>query len=95
MTLAEFLTRPGAPSFISFAVAVGLTSDAPVRQWAKGNTRPHIEFAAAVEKATGGEVRRWTMYPESWWRIWPELVGTPGAPPVPDAAVPNQALAGA
>jgi DNA-binding transcriptional regulator YdaS (Cro superfamily) len=98
-TLAEFLTRPGAPSAPQFAAKVGLTSDGPVRQWAKGVTRPHVEFAAAVEQATGGEVRRWTMYPESWWRVWPELVGAAGAPPVPppvgDGTGTNQAVAGA
>ena len=29
------------------------------------------------------EDRLWDLRPEDWWRIWPELIGTDGAPAVP------------
>ena len=42
-----------------------------------------IEHAAVVEKVLG--VPRWTLRPEDWHRIWPELVGAPGAPAIAEA----------
>lgn len=38
-----------------------------------------VEHAAKLE-AANGVVRRWDMFPDSWHRIWPELVGADGAP---------------
>lgn len=35
-----------------------------------------------VEKWSAGAVRRWDLRPEDWHRIWPELIGTKGAPKV-------------
>jgi DNA-binding transcriptional regulator YdaS (Cro superfamily) len=29
------------------------------------------------------DVKRWELRPTDWHKIWPELVGTKGAPPVP------------
>ena len=43
-----------------------------------------ILLAHDIERATGGEVTRIDLLPGDWHRIWPELVGTEGAPPVPD-----------
>lgn len=31
-------------------------------------------------------VAYWDLRPADWHRIWPELIGTPGAPAVPEAA---------
>jgi len=45
-----------------------------------------IEHCAAIEAATARAVMRWDLRPDDWWRIWPELIGTPGAPAVPIAA---------
>jgi len=42
-----------------------------------------IEHCSAVEKATHGAVRRWDLRPDDWHRIWPELIGTDGAPTIP------------
>lgn len=39
--------------------------------------------AVSIELATEGAVRRWTLCPTDWHRIWPELIGAEGAPPVP------------
>lgn len=49
------------------------------------------ELASAIElesKKHGAHqtVKRWDLIPETWHRIWPELVGAEGAPELPDAA---------
>lgn len=33
-----------------------------------------------------GLMTRWEMFPDDWWQLWPELVGTEGAPAVPQEA---------
>jgi DNA-binding transcriptional regulator YdaS (Cro superfamily) len=45
-----------------------------------------IAHCAAMEAAAGWKVRRWDMRPGDWHRIWPELIGIQGAPPVPTAS---------
>lgn len=42
-----------------------------------------IELGAAIEVATSGAVPRWALRPDDWHCIWPELIGSEGAPPVP------------
>lgn len=39
------------------------------------------EHCASIERVTN--VKRWDLRPDDWYRIWPELVGTKGAPRVP------------
>ncbi len=56
-----------------------------VSEWARGVRPVPLERCAAIEKATGGVVRRWHLRPDDWHRIWPELVGRKGAPAVPEA----------
>jgi DNA-binding transcriptional regulator YdaS (Cro superfamily) len=43
------------------------------------------ERAADIERACDFRVRRWDLRPDDWHRIWPELIGTDGAPEVPAA----------
>ncbi len=43
------------------------------------------DLAVLIERESGGEVRRWDLRPDDWYRHWPELIGTEGAPPVPRA----------
>lgn len=45
-----------------------------------------IERCSDLEAASKGAVRRWDLRPDDWHRIWPELVGTDGAPIVAQAA---------
>lgn len=40
-----------------------------------------IELGADIERAGGKP--RWDLRPYDWHRIWPELIGAAGAPPVP------------
>jgi DNA-binding transcriptional regulator YdaS (Cro superfamily) len=57
---------------------------ATVNQWARGHRPVPVERCAAIERATSGVVRRWDLRPDDWHLIWPELVGTEGAPAVAD-----------
>jgi len=42
---------------------------------------PHL--CPAIERWSDGAVRRWHLRPNDWHLIWPELVGTAGAPQLP------------
>jgi len=44
-----------------------------------------IQLAVDLERVTRKAVCRWDLRPDDWHRIWPELVGTEGAPAVPAA----------
>jgi DNA-binding transcriptional regulator YdaS (Cro superfamily) len=57
-----------------------------VSQWASGQKPVAVPRCAVIERATGGAVRRWDLRPDDWHEIWPELIGTEGAPPVPAEA---------
>jgi DNA-binding transcriptional regulator YdaS (Cro superfamily) len=57
-----------------------------VALWRDGKRSFQPEFAAELERLSGGRVRRWQMFPAAWPLIWPELVGTEGAPEVLAAA---------
>lgn len=48
------------------------------------STDPRLSPAicAQAEVHSGGAVTRIDLRPSDWHRIWPELIGTPGAPPV-------------
>lgn len=39
-------------------------------------------LATAIERETARSVMRWDLRPEDWHRIWPELIGTNGAPAI-------------
>ena len=52
-------------------------------QMARGDRAVTPERASQIESVTSKVVRRWDLRPEDWHRIWPELIGTPGAPEVP------------
>ena len=44
-----------------------------VHQWAIGARPIPVEHGAAIERATGGQVTRQELFPDTWARIWPEL----------------------
>lgn len=44
---------------------------------------PSPELCVLIERESGRKVRRWALRPSDWHRIWPELIGADGAPPVP------------
>ena len=85
MDLHEYLASDGALTVAQLRERIGVKSDAQVRQWQHGyaGRLPGAEYCVAIEKATEGRVRRWDLRPKDWHRIWPELIGTEGAPSVP------------
>lgn len=44
------------------------------------------EAVPALERVCEFHVRRWDLRPDDWHRIWPELIGSEGAPAVADEA---------
>lgn len=62
-----------------------------VSQWASGIKGVPAERCAAIEAFTENQVMRWDLRPRDWYRIWPELVGCPGAPELPDAEAAERA----
>lgn len=56
-------------------------------QWASGARPIPIERCANIEAATDKAVMRWDLRPDDWHVIWPELIGTEGAPKVPAAEI--------
>ena len=57
-----------------------------VSEWARGARPVPIERCVDLERLTKGAVKRWDLRPDDWHRIWPELVGTKGAPKAPAKA---------
>lgn len=45
---------------------------------------PSPELCVLIEYDTEKKVMRWDLRPDDWHRIWPELIGADGAPPVPE-----------
>lgn len=55
---------------------------AAVNQWKSEGRRVPAEHCPAIERATQRAVMRWDLRPDDWHLIWPELVGSKGAPKV-------------
>ena len=64
----------------ALAKAIGVRQQV-VWNWIQRGGRVPSDRCARIEAATG--VRRWDLRPDDWHLIWPELVGTDGAPAVP------------
>jgi hypothetical protein len=41
-------------------------------------------LAPEIERRSNQRWPRWALFPDDWHRIWPELIGADGAPPVPE-----------
>lgn len=68
----------------SLAGAIGV-HPVMVSQWVGGIKPVPIERCVDIERVTEGAVTRRDLRPDDWHRIWPELIGQPGAPEVPAA----------
>lgn len=91
MNLQEYLSSPGALTVSKLAEEIGLkgtSRNQQVWQWQRvhDGRRPSPEYCVAIERATSFRVRRWDLRPDDWHRIWPELIGSKGAPRVPQKA---------
>lgn len=67
---------------IALAEKVGI-SEQYLYQCLTGRKQMKPEEAVRVEIESERAVRRWHLRPDDWHRIWPELIGAEGAPPVP------------
>lgn len=81
MTLAEYLKEERGR--MAEVAAKANVSVAFLSQIANGVRGTPAERGADIERACDFAVRRWDLRPDDWHRIWPELMGADGAPPVP------------
>lgn len=95
MNLNDYLSRPGAETATKLAELIGVNQD-QLRQWRHGygGRSPGPAACVDIERATSGAVRRWDLRPDDWHRIWPELIGSDGAPEVPAPAEASAEQAG-
>lgn len=84
MKLNDYLKAPGSLTVAQLRLAIGIKSDAQIRQWQYGyaDRLPSPENCVAIEQATQGAVRRWDLRADDWHRIWPELISAEGAPAI-------------
>ncbi len=78
--ISRAIDLSGGPPVVAKTLTVSQQS---VYFYRKGLRKFPVEFCAPLEGMCGGVVRRWEMRPHDWHQIWPELINTPGAPPVP------------
>jgi DNA-binding transcriptional regulator YdaS (Cro superfamily) len=76
--LAKAIDEIGGPTKV--AGLLGVSAQA-VCFWRDGKRQFPVEHCAVLDSLT--TVRRWHLRPDDWHRIWPELIGSEGAPPVP------------
>lgn len=56
-----------------------------------GRKHMRAEEAVRIERESGGLVRRWDVRTTDWHLIWPELIGSNEAPPIPSAVCTKEA----
>jgi DNA-binding transcriptional regulator YdaS (Cro superfamily) len=78
MTLTDYLAEARGRT-TELARAVGM-HQAYLSQIATGKRPVNPASVAAFVEATGGRVRHWDLRPNDWHLIWPDLVGSDGAP---------------
>ncbi len=70
----------------ALAKELGISSVYLSQLSARQNERqPSPELCVLIEAATARKVMRWDMRPDDWHRIWPELIGSDGAPNIETA----------
>lgn len=85
-TFTEKLPRGGMSAF---AARLGIERIYLSQLAARQNGRePSPALCVVIERASELEVRRWDLRPGDWHLIWPELIGTEGAPEIPEAQAP-------
>jgi DNA-binding transcriptional regulator YdaS (Cro superfamily) len=78
-TASELIDLLGGTTAVARLLGVRPPS---VHEWrSKGMPRDkRVLIAVDIERKTAGRLRRWHTCPDDWHRIWPELIGTEGAP---------------
>ena len=65
-----------------FAVECGTTLG-HMRNCSYGQKQLAPANCVLVERCSGAAVMRWDLRPDDWHLIWPELIGSAGAPAAP------------
>lgn len=78
-----------APDRIAAAQALGINAQF-LYQCLTGRRAMEPKMAVRLERNTNQRVRRWQVRQADWHLIWPELIDTDGAPPIP-ATQPQEA----
>lgn len=79
-TYTDSLPRGGVGDFAGRIGVSGVyLSQLAARQ---DGREPSPELCVVIERESDRRVRRWDLRPDDWHRIWPELIGADGAPPV-------------
>lgn len=87
MDLRIFTTSLPRGEMSALASKIGISPIYLSQLAARQNGRePKPALCVLIECATEMGVRRWDLRPKDWSRIWPELIGVEGAPPVPEIA---------
>lgn len=84
MKLSLYTKRLSAEERAAFAVAVG-TTVGHLNNVIYGQRVASAALTRQIAIKTGNEVREWDLR-DDWFLIWPELIGTDGAPTVPATA---------
>lgn len=79
--LAKF---DGSATRLAAAVGGGVLRQ-HVEHWAKSGRVPE-KHVRSLSDVSG--VPCWDFCPDDWWRIWPDLIGRPGAPAIPSPPEP-------
>ena len=82
MKLSAYIKRFSPQERAAFAFRVGTTLG-HFNNVAYEQRVASAAMARQIALASSGEVREWELRPEDWHLIWPELIGTEGAPAVP------------
>lgn len=75
MRLDQYLKSGDGLTVAKLRQAIGVKSDAQIRQWQHGyaDRLPSPQYCVAIEQATAGVVSRRDLRPDDWHLIWPEL----------------------
>ena len=80
--IGEAIRLAGGPARV--AGELGVSAQA-VCFWRDGKRQMPADGLARLEHMCGARLRRWHFRPADWHLIWPEMVGTDGAPEPPSA----------
>ena len=84
--VALAIERAGGPATVARLLRQSVQS---VCFYRDGKRQFPVEHCATLAQHSG--VPRWHLRPDDWHRIWPELIGAEGAPPVPAEEVRDAA----
>lgn len=83
MDLRTYTTSLPRGGMSAFAGQLGITPIYLSQLAARQDGRmPSPELCVRMEVETEKALRRWDLRPDDWHLIWPELIGTDGAPAI-------------